>query len=187
MNGAAASTPRRVRRIANLTLAIVGATLLFAAFIAGDLQQRSALTGEGAPWLELFEYELAIAILWALFAPLAIKAAQALRIRKGGRTRNGAAMLLPLPLPLTRTALLQALRLWWHGDLAVLIILASVTYAIEARREAAAQQARAASMRALLARVELDALRRKLQPHVVSPRSTPSRACCRPTPLARTR
>ncbi|MCU1347688.1 MAG: sensor histidine kinase, partial [Acidobacteria bacterium] len=125
-------------------------------------------------------------LLWALFAPLVIKLALELPIRKPHRVRNAAALVAILPAiavlravagmlvtsaffhsPITQPELLRTVRLWWHGNLVVLVLIVIVTNLLGARQEAAERQRHAAATRALLARVELDALRTQLQPHFV--------------------
>jgi two-component system LytT family sensor kinase len=175
-----------IARIANALRLLFAAGILYTVYNTIALYWQLTTAGNAVSWVELFEYEWTITLIWGPLIPVAIALAEALPIRKPHRLRNLLAIGLLLPAmavgraalhavaqnagaraPLTAGLLVHSIRLWWHYDLFQLALIVTGVQLFAARREAALRQRNAAEMAARLARVELEALRTQLQPHFV--------------------
>jgi hypothetical protein len=175
-----------IARIANALRLLFAAGMLYTVYNTIALYWQATTAGNSVSWVELFEYELTVTLVWGPLIPIAIAIAEALPIRKPHRLRNLLAVGLLLPAmavgraalhgvaqnaddraPLTAGLLVHSIRLWWHYDLFQLVVIVTGVQLFAAHREAALRQRNAAEMATRLARVELEALRTQLQPHFV--------------------
>jgi hypothetical protein len=186
MNAAAIAATLSRRRLGVLLVAIVcdlGVWILACLFAASEFYRRSIVLGGPPPWSEVLPFQMVVALNWAMFTPLVVFIAQRLPLRGEHRIRNGVAVLAFLPYlavfraawggavlnlgehdPIALSMVHLSISIRTHRNIVILAAVFFVYYLVDAQREAATRERQRVRAQTLLARAEIDELRRRLQP-----------------------
>lgn len=176
--------PRRLGVLLLYAAANVGIWVLIGVFATSEFHRRSIVMGGAvSPINEVLVFQMSTALIWAAFAPVAVYIAQRLPLRSPHRLRNAIAVIAIIPcLAVLRAALGGAVhdlaegkavsaemvsvsvRIRTHPNIAILAAIFFVSNLVDAKREAARRERQRMRAQTLLARTELDELRRRLQP-----------------------
>jgi two-component system LytT family sensor kinase len=172
-------------RLGGISLALIGPWILVALFSASEFYQRAqSHAGEKLPWVEIVEYQLVAALVWAFFTPMVVAMAQAFPISPPYQARNAAILLLFAPLFAAFRAVAGGLLLMlveagyvrpdmlplslgirFHRYTFMTLLIIAITNLVLAQRDAMEREQRSSALEALLTNEQLEQLRAQLQPH----------------------
>jgi hypothetical protein len=152
-------------------------------FATSEFYRRSIVIGGGSDWNEVLDFQLVTALNWALFTPLIVLLAERLPLRPPHRARNllfVIAIIPPLAViraawgsimvnygegePISASLLALSLQIRTHRYIAILGAIFFICYLVQAQREAARRERQRVRAQTILARMELEELRSRLQP-----------------------
>jgi two-component system, LytTR family, sensor kinase len=183
MSGATLS-PQRLRMLLLATACNVSVWVLLGVFATSEFQRRAiVMGGAGAPWNEVFVFQMCTALLWAAFAPLAVFLAQRFPLRPPHRLRNAIVLLALIPclavlraagggavhdlaegVAVSREMVSVSIRIRTHPNIAILAAIFFVSNLVDAKREAAKRERQRVHAQTLVARAQMEELRTRLQP-----------------------
>lgn len=177
-------TAKRFRMLLFAAACNVGVWVLTGVFATSEFQRRAIVMGGAvAPWNEVFAFQMCSALMWAVFAPVAVYLAQRLPLRPPHRIRNAVVLLALIPsLAVLRAAaggavhdlaerqavrremVALSVRIRTHPNIAILAAILFVSNLVDAKREAARRERQRVHAQTLVARAEMEELRTRLQP-----------------------
>jgi two-component system LytT family sensor kinase len=173
----------KFRQLLLIALCDIGIWALAGLFQASEFHRRAIVLGGFAPWKDILSFQMVVAFNWAFFTPFLVLLARTLPLRGEHRVRNAVALVAFLPY-------LAVIRAVWgavvnrlgefdrpdidfvelsigirtHRYMAIIAAVFFITNLVDAHREAAERERQRVRAQTLLARTELDELRRRLQP-----------------------
>lgn len=165
---------------------LLAASALLAAFTGSQIQLFLSSTGGSAPWSRLFVGQLIWWLLWASLLPLVLRLSRRFDFEQGplqrvGPAHLGFALVIALAHIVSRVALLPLAvgkwdLSWWneivfafstyfHWNVMLYFLIVASEHAVRYRKRFRERELEASRLQTKLARAELEALRRQLQPH----------------------
>ncbi len=173
----------RIGMLLVVTVCDLGIWILACLFAASEFYRRTIVLGGPTPWSEVLPVQMVVALNWAMFTPLIVFIAQKLPLRGQHRIRNGIAVLAFLPYlavfraawggavlnlgehdPIALSMITLSIGIRTHRYIVILAAVFFVYYLVDAQREAARRERQRVRAQTLLARAEIDELRKRLQP-----------------------
>jgi two-component system LytT family sensor kinase len=186
MTAAQPITPRRLRELAGIALALIAVWLVAGLFTASEFYRRSIALGGGPieGIRNVVMFQMVQSLNWAVLTPIIIAIAERLPLRRPLLIRNTLILLGLLPViavaravwggvvlnlgehhAVSRQMMVLSINIRTHRNLAIGALIIVATNLVMAQREAAARARRELAAQALLVHAELDGLREQMQPH----------------------
>ncbi|HEX9983528.1 MAG TPA: histidine kinase [Thermoanaerobaculia bacterium] len=157
--------------------------LAIAIFNTSDFHRRALATGGAAPLAETFRVQLTTSMIWALFTPIIVMAAERLPLRRPNLLRNLTILVALSPIfTVARAALgglwseiaegtgVRASFVWYSVErrfnsfLFITVVIIGIVNLMRVAREAESRQQHAFALQAAVANAEIEQLRARLQP-----------------------
>lgn len=168
---------RPFRELAGVCAAIIAFWMAEAFFIASNfVYNASAFAIPAAAWPDVLLLELCTAALWAVFTPIVAALAERLPLRRGHIVRSVFLLLAVIPLlalacTMAEVALLDpgawgvtSIAVRMHFNILAVAAIAGITRMMDAHRDSAANERRAAELQTAVIDAEADRLRAQTQP-----------------------
>lgn len=176
-------SPHRLGVLVVIAGCTIGMWVVAGLFATSEFYRRSIVLGGVTPWNEALPLQMSTALVWALFTPPVVMLARRLRLQPPHLLRNALLVVALIPcIAVLRAAfggavhnvaegdaispemVMISIRVRTHHNIAILGAIFLVSNLFEAQREAAARERQRVRAQTLLARTEMEELRRRLQP-----------------------